>query len=256
MSILEIQDVSMRFGGLVAVSDFNLWLDKGDLVGLIGPNGSGKTTVFNIISGFYEPTAGTVYFDGRDTAGLRPDERVALGMARIFQNSRLFGSLTVLDNIMVSYHVRLRSSLLGAIVRTPNYVHQERQAHEESVTLLAQLGLANVIHEQAASLPYGLQRKVEVARALATKPQLLLLDEPTTGLSAEETSEMMDFILAIRSDFELTVLLIEHTMRVVMGCCPRILVLNYGRTIAQGTPGEIQGNPDVIQAYLGEDGNA
>jgi len=256
VSILELDDVSMRFGGLTAVSNLHLTLEKGELVGLIGPNGSGKTTVFNLISGFYQPTEGTIRFEGRDVRGLRPDKVVALGIARIFQNSRLFKKLTVLDNVVISYHMRLRSSLLSAVLRTPGYTRYEDQASEESSSLLRDLGLGGVVHELAGSLPYGLQRKLEVARALATKPKLLLLDEPASGLSAEETSEMMDFILGVHRDFQLTVLLIEHSMSVVMGCCPRMMVLNYGKTIALGSAQEIQNNPEVIAAYLGADRDA
>lgn len=251
MSVLAISSLTMRFGGLVAVSDFNLELGKGEIVGLIGPNGSGKTTVFNMITGFYKPTEGRLFLNGIEITGLRPDQVTALGLGRIFQNSRLFRNLTVLDNVMIGYHLRLRSSPLAAVCRTPGYTRQERQAYEETQALLEGLGLDHVVQENTGSLPYGLQRKLEVARALATKPKVLLLDEPATGMTTEETTEMIDFILGVRDDFDLTILLIEHHMQVVMGLCPRILVLNYGKTIAEGTPEEIQNNPEVIRAYLG-----
>lgn len=251
MTVLETKGLTMRFGGLTAVSNFNLKLEKGELVGLIGPNGSGKTTVFNMITGFYRPTEGHIFLNGSEITGLRPDQVASLGIVRIFQNSRLFSELSVLENVLIGHHVRLRSSPFAAVFRAPGYVKQEDQAYDEATALLEGLGLLGVVSEVAGSLPYGLQRKLEVARALATKPSLLLLDEPATGMSAEETSEMMNFILGVRDDFDMTILLIEHHMRVVMGICERMAVLNYGKTIAKGNPEEIQNNPDVIEAYLG-----
>jgi len=251
MSLLEISHLTMRFGGLVAVSDFNLQMEKGELVGLIGPNGSGKTTVFNMISGFYKPTEGVIRWEGKDIAGQRPDRVTVQGVARIFQANRLFRGQTVLSNVMAAQHLRLRSSWVAAMLRTSGYVKEESQARRTAEELLEQLGLADLANEMAGSLPHGLQRKLEVARALATRPRLLLLDEPATGMSGEEVSELMSFVLRIRTDFDLTILLVEHAMRVVMGICPRILVLDSGATIAEGTPAEIRSNPEVIKAYLG-----
>jgi len=253
MSVLNVDNLTMRFGGLVAVSEFNLELEKGEIVGLIGPNGSGKTTVFNTVTGFYMPTEGNIFLDGTEITGLKPDKVTSFGLARIFQNSRVFRNLTVFDNVMIGYHLRLHSNPLAAIARTPGYVKQETEAKEKTLALLEGLGLVEYVDERAGSLPYGLQRKLEVARALATKPKVLLLDEPATGMSAEETTEMIDFILQVREDFDLTIFLIEHHMQVVMGICHRIVVLNYGKTIANGTPDSIKNNPKVIQAYLGAD---
>lgn len=256
MSMLDLRNVSMHFGGLVAVSGLDVTVEKADIVGLIGPNGAGKTTVFNVISGFYEPTEGKVLFRGEDIAGLRPDQVAKLGIARIFQGNRLFERLSVLENVMVARHLGLHSSVLAAILKLPAYREQEAEARETCMELLAALELDSVSQEHPNSLPHGLQRKLEVARALATQPNLLLLDEPATGLNAEETSDMMTFILKVHRDFDLTILLIEHTMRVVMGICPRIVVLSHGRKIAEGPPNKIRSNPEVIEAYLGASANA
>lgn len=251
MNILKIDHLTMRFGGLVAVSDFNLSLEKGKIFGLIGPNGSGKTTVFNVITGFYKPTEGSIKLDGHKITGLTPDRITKLGLARIFQNSRVFRDLTVLDNVLIGDHLRLKSSPFEAVIRTQRYIGEEKYAYDQTMTLLEGLGLAHLVNEKAGALPYGLQRKLEVARALSTHPKVLLLDEPATGMSAEETTEMINFILGVRKDFDLTILLIEHHMRVVMGICEEIKVLNYGKTIARGTADEIQNNQKVITAYLG-----
>lgn len=251
MNILEVNHLTMQFGGLVAVDDFNLSLEKGKIVGLIGPNGSGKTTVFNVITGFYKPTRGQLFLNGKEITGKRPDQITALGLARIFQNSRIFRNLTVYDNVMIGDHIRLKSTPAAAVLRTPGYVIEETRANDLAISLLEGLGLIQHVNDIAGSLPYGLQRKLEVARALSTQPHVLLLDEPATGMSSEETTEMIDFILNVRKDFDLTILIIEHHMQVIMNICEQIAVLNYGKTIARGNPAEIQGNQEVIDAYLG-----
>jgi branched-chain amino acid transport system ATP-binding protein len=252
MSLLSVSHLTMQFGGLVAVDDFNLELEPGRIAGLIGPNGSGKTTVFNVITGFYKPTHGRLYLDGKEITNLTPDRITAMGLTRIFQNSRVFREMSVFDNVMIGHHLRMGSSPAAAILRTPGYMQHDRRAIDQTMLLLEQLGLAAHVDELAGALPYGLQRKLEVGRALATEPKVLLLDEPATGLSAEEKDEMIDFILKVRQDYGLTILLIEHHMRVVMGICEEITVLNYGKTIAFGNPAEIQANQAVIDAYLGE----
>lgn len=242
----------MNFGGLTAVSDFSLDLFPGELVGLIGPNGAGKTTVFNLITGQYTPTRGKIYFKGRDITGWPPHRVTAAGIARTFQNIRLFGGLSVLENVLVAYHVRLRATFWEAMFQLPRYGREERRMRREGMELLRRVGLEHLAEVEASSLPYGQQRQLEIARALATGPRLLLLDEPAAGMNPEETRRLMDFIQHIRREFNLTILLIEHDMQLVMGICERIRVLDYGVSIAEGPPEAIQKDPRVIAAYLGE----
>ncbi len=252
MSFFSAEHLTMRFGGLTAVSDLSLTLNAGELVGLIGPNGAGKTTVFNLISGALKPTGGRIIFEGRELTGLKASAVTQRGVARTFQSIRLFRDLSVLENVMISYHGRLRSSFLEAVLRTPLYAREEQDMEEGSRTLLSRVRLEGLARERAGSLAYGQQRRLEIARALATRPKLLLLDEPAAGMNPQETRELMDFILQVKEDFNLTILLIEHDMRVIMGICKRIKVLDYGAAIAEGTPREIQNDPRVIAAYLGE----
>lgn len=254
--ILDIRGMKMQFGGLVAVDNLNLSLEQGELVGLIGPNGAGKTTVFNVITGVYAPTQGTITLEGRDITGMRPDLITRLGVARTFQNIRLFSRMSVIENILVSLHWRLGSSVFDAIFQNRKYRSEEASMRSRAMDLLARVNLDSVADLPAGSLPYGSQRRLEICRALATEPRLLLLDEPAAGMNPAESIELMKFIGRIRDEFGLTILLIEHQMRVVMGISERIVVLDHGIVISQGTPREVSRDPRVIAAYLGVEQHA
>ena len=251
MTLLSLQEVTKIFGGLIAVNDLSFSVDAGSIVGLIGPNGAGKTTVFNCITGNYTPERGRIFFDGEPITGLKPHRVVELGIARTFQSIRLFGKLPVLENVLVARHMRLKAGLFASMLHVNQ--QEERRIRQESLDLLDMLGLGDVAQEKASSLPYGKQRYLEIARALATEPRLLLLDEPAAGMNPQETDELSDFIRKIKEDFKLTVFLIEHHMNLVMDISDRIYVLDFGKLISEGTPQQVQDDPAVIAAYLGVD---
>ena len=250
--VLEARHLGIEFGGLKAVDDFNLTIGKTEIAGLIGPNGAGKTTVFNLLTKVYQPTTGTVLLNGKDTAGMNTVQANKLGIARTFQNIRLFSNMTVEENVRIGLHNQVKYGMFSGILRLPAYWSQEKKQHEQALDLLSIFDMQHMADVKAGSLPYGAQRRLEIVRALATHPSLLLLDEPAAGMNPHETEELMDNIIKIRDKFQIAVMLIEHDMNLVMGICEGICVLNYGRVIAKGTAEEIQQNPVVIEAYLGK----
>jgi branched-chain amino acid transport system ATP-binding protein len=252
MSLLELDNATIQFGGLIAVNQVSFKLNKGDLFGLIGPNGAGKTTCFNIITGVYKPTRGDIRFDGRSIAGTPANRIASLGIARTFQNIRLFRALSVLENVVVGGFLRHQSSLLSALGYMPSAIKDTERLRDEAMRLLKIVNLDHVADVRSADLSYGMQRRLEIARAMATKPQLLLLDEPAAGMNPQEKEELNEMVKKIRNEHGMTVLLIEHDMRFVMSLCERIVVLDHGEEIAQGPPSEIRNDPKVIAAYLGE----
>jgi branched-chain amino acid transport system ATP-binding protein len=252
MAVLEVNHLGISFGGLRAVDDFNLEIGENELVGLIGPNGAGKTTIFNLLTGVYKPTDGSIILNGVNTKGHKPHEIVMLGSGRTFQNIRLFKDMTVLDNIKIAYHNRMSYGFFGSIFKTQKFLDEEELANHIAMELLEVFDLHEYANELSKNLPYGKQRKLEIARALATEPKILLLDEPAAGMNPQETEELMSTIKLLKSKFGLSILLIEHDMKLVMGICERIVVLDYGKIIAKGKPKDIRKNPEVIKAYLGD----
>ena len=252
MALLEVKNLGIQFGGLRAVDEFNLEIEKGALYGLIGPNGAGKTTVFNMLTGVYKPTDGDILLDGKSIIGKSQIDINKMGVARTFQNIRLFRQMSVLDNVKVGLHNQIKYSTVSGILKLPSYFKKEKQMNEKAMSLLEVFDLQGEADYLASNLPYGKQRKLEIARALATNPKLLLLDEPAAGMNPNETAELMETIQFVRKEFDMTVLLIEHDMRLVSGICEDLTVLNFGKVLAQGKTSEVLKNPEVITAYLGE----
>ena len=252
MALLSIKNLGIQFGGLRAVDEFNLEIEKGELYGLIGPNGAGKTTVFNMLTGVYKPTAGEIVLDGKNITGKKQIEINKLGVARTFQNIRLFSQLSVLDNVIAGLHNQYKYSTFSGIFRLPTFFKTEKKMNARAMELLKVFDLQDEADLLASNLPYGKQRKLEIARALATNPKLLLLDEPAAGMNPNETAELMDTIKFVRKECDMTILLIEHDMRLVSGICEKLTVLNFGKVLAQGKTSEVLSNPEVITAYLGE----
>ena len=252
--VLEAKHLGIDFGGLTAVDDFNLTVGKTEIAGLIGPNGAGKTTVFNLLTNVYQPTRGSILLNGNSTQGKSVDQVNRMGVARTFQNIRLFSNMSVLDNVKVGLFHHMKYNLMDSLIRTPRYRREEKRADERALELLSAFGMEAHYKEEAGSLPYGQQRKLEIVRALATNPSIILLDEPAAGMNPSETAELMENIRKMRDNFNIAVMLIEHDMNLVMGICEGICVLNYGRVIAKGTPDEIKSNEQVIEAYLGRKG--
>lgn len=252
--VLEASRLGIDFGGLTAVDDFTLTIGRTEIAGLIGPNGAGKTTVFNLLTSVYQPTRGSILINGMPTAGKSTHQVSRMGIARTFQNIRLFGSMSVMDNVKIGMHTHIRYNLFDSIFHTPRYHKGEKLSRARVLELLDVFGMADMANHVAGSLPYGAQRRLEIVRALATEPKIILLDEPAAGMNPSETAELMNNIRTMRDEFKISVMLIEHDMNLVMGICEGICVLNYGRIIAKGTPEEIMSNPEVIEAYLGKKG--